>query len=219
MYYAIFILSSILGVVINYFLFIKKSDVIKISLDDHLGEIARLKEEKKSYLVDLANIALGNASKKEIDQLQLQISELEQEVASKKGQIALTEAELESLNTRIKELEEAKMEAEWNHGTAQQEITQLEEDQKSIQTEIESLKKQLQEAIDKLDTLFELLVGVSGSEEALNKAKAELQNAENQLSEYTIEFAKLSKKYIVLKQDYDALDVEYAELYEQQGLE
>ena len=50
--------------------------------------------------------------------------------------------------------------------------------------------------------------------EQLNKSKTELVEVEKNISFYEIEITKINKQYVTLKRAYDALDIEYAQLYE-----
>jgi len=79
------------------------------------------------------------------------------------------------------------------------------------------LKQELDHSFEELERM---LTKMEGNEEAvsqLHEAKGNVDSAHESIAWYTDDIANLNTKYMDLKNAYDALDIEYAQLYEKQN--
>ncbi len=176
------------------------------------AEIAR----KKELLTDLAGVSLGLTPAPRFAELEESLRSVEEELRAERGRLTITEAELEAVDTRLRELEELKRELEMSGLDAVRELELLRAQERDIANQNEVLKNQLDSALDQLDMLLDMLATSAEAVSRLNGAKAELVEAEKKSNWYQEQIMSLNHKYIALKKAYDALDIEYAQLYEKQ---
>lgn len=217
MIYAIVIFLIFTGGFVALFLAIKKrssSDGILL-----LKNIETMKEEQKTkegVLRDLAQLALGFVTKDYFEQLDEQVRSIEEELRTERGRLTITEAELEAVDVRLRELEELKRELEMSSIDAIRELELLRAQERDINQQNEGLRSQLQNSLEQLDTLLDVLASNAEATEKLQNAKRELLEAETKMQFYQEQISMLNHKYVGLKKAYDALDIEYAQLYEKQ---
>ena len=80
-----------------------------------------------------------------------------------------------------------------------------------------SLQAQIDSALVQIDRLIQELSSSQEAVQRLATTKNDLLSAQQKVQYYTAEISALNKKYIDLKRAYDALDIEYAQLYEKQS--
>ena len=176
------------------------------------GEI----ERKKELLSVLAKLSQGLTPADRFTELEESLRSVEEELRAERGRLTITEAELEAVDTRLRELEELKRELEMSGLDAVRELELLRAQERDIANQNEVLKTQLDSALDQLDMLLDMLASSAAAVSQLNGAKGELVEAEKKSNWYQEQIMSLNHKYIALKKAYDALDIEYAQLYEKQ---
>ena len=171
---------------------------------------------KEKILRELGQLALGYVTKEYFTQLDEQAKAAEEELRAEKGRLTITEAELEAVDVRLRELEELKRELEMSGIDAIRELELLRAQERDIASQNDALKSQLNSSIEQLDMLLDMLASSAEDVEKLQAAKKELLEAETKMQFYQENIALLNQKYMGLKKAYDALDIEYAQLYEKQ---
>jgi len=171
---------------------------------------------KEAMLRELAELARGYVTKDYFDQLADQVRTAEEELRSEKGRITITEAEIEAVDVRLRELEELKRELEMSSIDAIRELELLRAQERDINQQNDGLRTQLQSSLEQLDHLLDVLNTNAEAVEKLQNAKKELVEAETKMQFYQEQITLLNQKYVGLKKAYDALDIEYAQLYEKQ---
>ena len=178
-----------------------------------------LKEEEKTkeqILRDVATLALGYVTKDYFGTLDEQAKAAEEELRAEKGRLTITEAELEAVDVRLRELEELKRELEMSSIDAIRELELLRAQERDIASQNDALKNMLKNSMEQLDSLLEMLASSAEAVERLQAAKKELIESETKMTFYQEQITLLNHKYMGLKKAYDALDIEYAQLYEKQ---
>jgi len=193
----------------------------KYSSDDEQVQknIEIMKAEQKTkldLLRDLAQVSLGYVTSEYFADLVEQAKNVEEEVRTEKGRITITEAELEAVDVRLRELEELKRELEMSSIDAIRELELLRAQERDITQQNDGLKGQLKNTFQELDQLLEMLASNTEAVNRLHAAKKELMESEVKHQFYQEQIALLNQKYVGLKKAYDALDIEYAQLYEKQ---
>lgn len=180
-------------------------------------EILKTEQQTKMKILrDLGQLALGYVTKEYFTQLDEQAKAADEELRAEKGRLTITEAELEAVDVRLRELEELKRELEMSGIDAIRELELLRAQERDIAAQNDALKSQLNSSIEQLDMLLDMLASSAEAVEKLQAAKKELLEAETKMQFYQENIALLNQKYMGLKKAYDALDIEYAQLYEKQ---
>ena len=186
--------------------------------DQRMRESLQIVEEefkkKRESIADLAQLSLGMISSKGFERLNGELTTAEEKLRSERGRLTITEAELEAVERRLRDLEELKRELEVSSLEASRELELLRTQQRDIQAENERLKDQLHASIEKLEVLILELNGSPAVVEHLTATKGELSQIEKQCENYAGQTHLINTKYMDLKKAYDALDIEYAQLYE-----
>ena len=78
-------------------------------------------------------------------------------------------------------------------------------------------KQELQDVIKNISPVFEALASLDGSDALIDALFMQTGNADQKLEFFQKEIATINKKYLELKDQYDTLDIEYAQLYEKFG--
>jgi len=181
--------------------------------------IANLQHEydtKKKILSDLAAASLGLINKTEHERVRSESAALEESIRAEKGRLTITEAELEAVDTRLRELEEIKRELEVSNMDAIKELEMLRAQERDAKAQNDALRSELESSFEQLEMLLEVLASSAAAVSRLNSAKNELVATEKKCTFYEEQIALINGKYMALKKAYDALDIEYAQLYEKQ---
>lgn len=199
-----------------FFLMGKKRLAVDRQLRHNL-EIAQAEfDEKKKVLSELAQLSVGMNRGEELENLDAKFEEAEEAIRAEKGRLTITEAELEAIDTRLRELEELKRELEVSNMDVIKEVEMLKSQEREIANKNDHLRSQLEHSMEQLEMLFDMLSSNTKVTERLTLAKNELIECEKKCSYYEEQIALVNSKYMVLKKAYDALDIEYAQLYEKQ---
>ena len=179
--------------------------------------ISRLKAEgkaKQTVLEEISEIALGLISPGAIDKMKKKVEELDETLRAEKGRLTITQAELDAVETRLRELEEVERELEASSIEAAKEVEMLRSQERDIQARNEKLKEQLQLSMDQIDILLDQFHSSQATVDQLHAMKAQLEQTQEKIEFYSAQLAEINKSYMDLKNAYDALDIEYAQLYE-----
>jgi chromosome segregation ATPase len=171
-------------------------------------------KKKREIISELAQLSLGLISAQAFERLNGELASSEEKLRSERGRLTITEAELEAVERRLRDLEELKRELEVSSLEASRELELLRTQQRDINAENERLKNNLNQATEKIDVLLLELSGEKKVVELMTSTKAELAQIEKQCEEYASQTHLINTKYMDLKKAYDALDIEYAQLYE-----
>ena len=131
-----------------------------------------------------------------------------------RGRVTITQAELETVETRLRELDEIDREIQASGIETKEELRILNKKEKDLKTKNETLKAQLQASLGQLDALMSQIEMSSQMQEQVSLMKTQLVQTEQQIDELLMQIEMGNESYFVLKQTYDALDIEYAQLYE-----
>lgn len=207
-------LSGVLGVVLTYLIMSRRVRLARSGLEDAVMQLELEFKKKKELLARLRDITSGLQPKEEVFQRQRNLSNLEEEVRSCQGRVAIAEGELTAVEERLMELKEIEKELENSQVEAGRELEELRTQEKAIREQNESLSKALEEASERIDKLLSELSTSAVAVERLHKAKASLTSMQDQITHYEEEILQVNSQYSRLKRAYDALDIEYAQLYE-----
>lgn len=176
-------------------------------------------EKKEAFLKELLSLSLGLIRKEDILALDAMLDDLEASIGAERGRFAITQAELDAVEIRLRELEELKRELEVSTMDAVREVEMLKAQERDVANQNEVIKEQIVSASDQIDILLDMFSTDEAVVEQLNSVRTQMQAVEKNITFYEEEVAKINQQYVVLKKAYDALDIEYAQLYEKRQQE
>lgn len=189
----------------------------KAVLEKNLSILNTELETKERIISEVADLALGLTPQSDIDRLAQEVAAGEEALRAEQGRYTITQAELDAVESRLRELEEVERELEASALEASRELEMLQSQEEGLRERNEQLQEQLQQSFERLDQLIAELQDSQEAAEKLTGLKAELLNVQERVQWYTGEITVLNQKYMELKRAYDALDIEYAQLYEKQN--
>lgn len=175
------------------------------------------REDKFSLLKELALLQLNFSTPEGIAEARQEVLDLQEAVRTERGRVAITQAEVDAVSSRLHELEEIEHELESAAQESNQEVELLRTQQRELESRTAKLKEELDASMLQLDLLLSQLSSSSNAVEALTKAKTEMLDVQQKIEFFQAQIANLTDKYVDLKKAYDALDIEYAQLYEKQN--
>ena len=209
---AIFLLGGALIVKLILDRFVKTNRQVRNALEVMEQELSK----KREIMEELAQLALGLVSPETLTKFDSDLTAAEEALRTEKGKVTITEAEIEAVDLRLRELEELKKEIEVSAVEASRELEMLRSQQREISSRNEELRLKLEETQHEIDLMMGALSHSAQATEELRKAKLTLAEYQKKMDWYTEQIAVLNEKYMMLKKAYDALDIEYAQLYEKQ---
>jgi chromosome segregation ATPase len=186
----------------------------KTVLTSNLHTLQEGIDERVKVLTELADLSGGLVDKSECDKIQAEVTQEEENLRTEKGRSTITQAELEAVDLRLRELEEIERELESSSLDASRELEMLRSQEREIDARNAHLREQLDSSLIRLDKLLHELASSQGAVRKLTAARDELIETQRKIQFYEQQIATVNRKYMELKRAYDALDIEYAQLYE-----
>jgi chromosome segregation ATPase len=131
-----------------------------------------------------------------------------------RGRAMITQAELETIEFRIRELDEVARELEASMTETREELAILQRKEEDLAGRNQHLKQQISESMAKMDALGGGLTLSSQMQEQIARMKSEVMRAEGQIQILMEQIQAGNEQYFTFKKRYDALDIEFAQLYE-----
>lgn len=171
-------------------------------------------EDRRQLLRELAEICRGMVSAEVCDRARDDLASEEEGLRAEKGRFTIAQAELEAVDIRLRELEEIEKELESSGLEASKELEMMRSQERELQQRNDRLRQQLDSALLQFDKLIHDLASSHEAVTRLTAAKNELIETQKKIQYYEQEISMINRKYMDLKRAYDALDIEYAQLYE-----
>ena len=131
------------------------------------------------------------------------------------GRYVIAQAELDSLENRLRELDEAARELEASSTETKEELKIIEKKQNDLKSKKEDLRTQIDDSTKKIEELVVEIELSTQMRERVLRMKSELLKAEERIGTTMVEIDRLNDQYFTMKKKYDALDVEFAQLFQQ----
>ena len=176
-------------------------------LEDRAKLVASLKEKLETLYGSMVEMPSLIERAKELRAAQ-------ESLKAERGRITITQAELETIETRLRELEEIERELEASGIETKEELNILNKKQKDLTARNDALKSQIAASIQQLDQLLGQIEVSAQVQDQIQNMKGELLNTEQKITDLLTQIEMGNEQYFILKQRYDALDIEYAQLYE-----
>lgn len=186
----------------------------KTSVHGYLS-VLQEEEEQKAQIKERFNelyalmIDVGSVRTKADEFLSFQES-----LKAERGRITITQAELETVEGRLRELEEIERELEASGVETKEEIAILEKKHGGLTTKNQTLQSKISESTQKLEAVLSEIELSAQMQEQVDVMKAQLIQTQEQIELLLVQIEEGNGQYFILKKRYDALDIEYAQLYE-----
>ena len=144
----------------------------------------------------------------------LQLNEAKELMKLERGRVTITQAELETVENRLRELDEVDREIQASGLETKEELRILNKKEKDLRNKNEQLKTKIQDSMLKINECLSQFESNSRVTMQIETIQTELLSTELKVNELLIQIELGNEQYFTLKQVYDALDIEYAQLYE-----
>jgi chromosome segregation ATPase len=143
-----------------------------------------------------------------------QIFVVQEALRAERGRTTISQAELETVEGRLRELEEIERELEASGIETQEELKILQKKEAELKAKNQALQAQISDSLSKLDVLMGEVEFSAQAQEHMANMKSELLRTEQQVETIIVQMEESNEQYFTMKKRYDALDIEYAQLYE-----
>lgn len=133
---------------------------------------------------------------------------------TERGRITITQAERETVEGRLRELEEIERELEASGIETKEELSILQKKEKELRSKNESLKGQISTSVAQIDEILAKVELTAQMQEQVQAMKSQMVQTEQQIDILLLQIEQGNEQYFILKKRYDALDIEYAQLFE-----
>lgn len=177
------------------------------NLAEEVATKRELNERIKTLSAELLDIGL----------LRDKVAELivsKESLKAERGRVTITQAELETIEVRLRELDEIARELEASMTETKEELKILQRKEKELSNKNEALREQIQSSLSKMDEIISQIELTAQMQEQITRARADLMKTEEQITTLLEQIQAGNEQYFILKKRFDALDIEYAQLYE-----
>lgn len=204
------IIAALVVVVVQYLTVAKKMSSSRKFIENMEKELNFMKEthEKVQTLFDQM-IDVGSLREKAQEMRAVQES-----LKAERGRVTITQAELETVESRLRELEEIERELDASGVEAKEELNILKAKEEELNKKNEKLKLQFADATAELDKMMGTIEQNAQLEELVHSAKQNMLQTQSQIETMIMQIEEGNDQYCSLKKRYDALDIEYAQLFE-----
>jgi chromosome segregation ATPase len=190
----------------------------KRSNDDRIKVCELLQDEvqqKRDLWERVQGFRTELASEQEVAEGARQFLTARAALKSERGRATLSKAELEALEVRLRDLEEIGRELEASSTETREELKIHQRKEGELRSRNDALRTQIADSITKMEALIAEIEMTAQMQEQVSIMKSELLRSEEKIQTMLNEIQQSNEQYFNLKKRYDALDVEYAQLYQQ----
>ncbi len=177
------------------------------ALEEDLAKRESLKSEIESAYSQLVEIPT-------LQKLVEQVQGVNEALKAERGRIMITQAELETVESRLRELEEIEREFEASGLETKQELTILQKKQEELSGKNGQLKQQISQNDSEINKLMGEIEMSAQAQEQVRRMQSELVRTQAKIDQLLGQLETGNDQYFNAKRRYDALDIEYAQLYE-----
>lgn len=208
------IISLVQALLIGAFLFRR---AMLVGREANAGNDA-IKEElalKRDLWNRIEAIRVEMADPADYEKANTEVTLAREALKAERGRVIITQAELESVEVRLRELDEVNRELEASTLETKEELKIFQKKEVDLKTKNEELRVQIADSTTKMEALMSEIEMSVQMQEQVKMMRADLLRSEEQVETLMNEIQKGNEQYFISKRRYDALDVEYAQLYQQ----
>ncbi len=143
-----------------------------------------------------------------------EIKNIQESLKAERGRIMITQAELETVEARLRELEELERELDASGIETKQELVILKKKHDELAEKNKVLRDQIQMSTQQIDQLVAQIQFSAQVQAQVDSIKTQIVKSQEKIDLLLLQIEQGNEQYFVLKKRYDALDIEYAQLYE-----
>ncbi len=214
MWWVIFLVALVQSLFVGLFLFRR---ALAEGKEANAGSLI-VKEElsiKRELWNRLESLRQEMASPQEHEKALSDLNVARESLKAERGRVIITQAELESVEVRLRELDEVNRELEASTLETKEELKILQKREGDLKTKNDELRVQIADSTTKLEALMSEIEMSVQMQEQVQVMRADLLKSEEQVETLMNEIQRGNEQYFISKRRYDALDVEYAQLYQQ----
>jgi len=182
------------------------------------ANLENLKKEfsaKQKICAEFEKLYADMIDAKKIRQTAKELTSFIESLKTERGRITLTQAELETVENRLRELEEIERELQASNVETEEETRILNKRHEDLEKKHRGFIKMVEECMQRADEqIAEGITLEPELEEKTAQIKTDLDESREKIEEMLKQIEMSTSQYTVLKKRYDALDIEYAQLYE-----
>ena len=182
--------------------------------DPTLATLKKIRDERTKLLEQLREAFARLVPVSAVRSALKEVAIRQEALRAEKGRITITQAELETVDSRLRELEEVERELEASGLETKEELNILKKKEAELNSKNTALKEQISAAVQVLDTVISEIEMSQQLQEQVLACKTELLQTEQSVATLVLQIEQGNEQYFVLKRRYDALDIEYAQLFE-----
>ncbi len=180
------------------------SDADKLKIEASVNDIKERYQTICDQLVPSHSaIALGS-----------ELRTLEENVKGENIKVSVSLSEIQALEMRLQELEEIRREIEVSASEVKDELQSLKEREADLLLRRQELEVMLQASAEKMSTISSELAISDEMQVQIERMQGELVSTQDQCDRLLEQIKQGNEQCILMKQRYNALDIEYALLYE-----
>jgi chromosome segregation ATPase len=179
-----------------------------------VGVLTKETEERRNIVAQIRECVGKLVPLDEVRRIVGEIFIAQESLRAERGRTTISQAELETVEGRLRELEEIERELEASGIETQEELKILQKKERDLRTKNDNLKTQIADALAKLEALLGEVNFSAQVQEQVANMKSELLRTEQQIETLVVQIEEATEQYFSMKKRYDALDIEYAQLYE-----
>lgn len=207
---AIAVIEALLALGAMYFIVARQAQSVTGALDDVVAAV----KEREDLRDRVRGLLEAMVDPKEIGRKVKEFRTMRETLKTERGRVTITQAELETVEGRLRELEEIERELEACGVETKEELNILEKKEKELSAKNDALKSQISASSQQIDQLLSELQFSAEAQERVQAMKIELLQTQEKIDTLLFEIEQGNDQYFILKKRYDALDIEYAQLFE-----
>jgi chromosome segregation ATPase len=208
------ILLSLAQATIALFVIKRSTQSVSLNSKESFEKLQQVETEAKSFLQKFKELEEKLIPVEKINVKVIELVEKADSLKAERARTAITQVEQETVEYRLRELEEIERELEASELENKQELELLAQQEQELKTKNEELKMRLFESQTILDDLLAELDLTDEIKQKLQGMQKDLESTQQHVSKLIEQIKIANDKYFILKRKYDALDIEYAQLYE-----
>lgn len=181
------------------------------------GALSKVEQEfvkRENFKTELEGMYENMVDLGSVRRLVQDVKVAQEALKAERGRITIMEAEVETVEQRFRELEEIERELEASSVETKNEYGILKKKEEDLTEANKTLSGQLGALGAEADKILASIKLSPADRESVKNMKADLNEAVSQISLLLAQISGGNEQYLLMKKRYDALDIEYAQLYE-----
>ncbi len=214
MWSSVFLIAIIQSGLVAFFIF-GRAQAAKVNLLKQFELIQDEIQQKRDLWAKVEAAQAEMAAQSEMRLVGRDFIESREILKLERGRVTITQAELETLEGRMRELEEIGRELEASQTETKEELKILRRKEEDMRLKNDSLRGQIADSLAKMEGLLTEIELTAQMQNQVAVMKSELLRSEEKIQTMLNQIQQSNEQYFNLKRRYDALDVEYAQLFQQ----